>query len=410
MASSHEYGIEDITPSNSPDNESDSDDDEPYIRPAGSRIAHKEMKNIEIEKQHSIDNEDEKEGSDELDVAEEKQGKDDDSPVQKADFEDISSDDDGENEAFSPTEEDQEDQDMASPVSEDGTPAGSPLSPQDGFPAGSPLSPQDGILAHSPLSPQDGSPTHSPLSPQDGTPVGSPLSPQDGIPVHGPLSPQDGSPAHSPSSPQDGTPAGSPLSPQDGTPAGSPVSPISPATPGPATPENDSPNEPFSKVDDCSKDSSMADATEAKDVGSPEEMPDFDIPETKEPEKEGDTDLIDAPIPSPFSDIGDISGGEHAIITDILNQTGSGSHITSELEGFAQSLESAEVPVPAATPRREGMMLLSLCISKEADGRKVACAIPFHQIFLIDLCTKVVLKKGHNARIIWTINKGTSLA
>ena len=330
MASTHEYGIEDITPSNSPDNDTDSDDDEPYIRPAGSRIAHKEMKNIEIEKQQSIDNEDEKEGSDEL---EEKQDEDDDSPLQKADFEDISSDDDGENEAFSPTEEDQEDQDMASPVSEDGTPAGSPLSPQDGFPAGSPLSPhQDGSPAGSPLSPEGGSPAGSPLSPQDGTSAGSPLSLQDG------------------------TPAGSPVSPQDGTPAGSPVSPISPATPGHATPEKDSPNEPASKEDDKSKDSSAADATEPKGLGSPEEMPDFDIPETKEPEKEGDTDLIDAPIPSPFSDIGDISGGEHAIITDILNQTGSGNHITSELEGFAQSLESAEVPVPVATPRREGMI------------------------------------------------------
>lgn len=47
-------------------------------------------------------------------------------------------------------------------------------------------------------------------------------------------------------------------------------------------------------------------------------------------------------VPSPFSDIGDISGAENAMITDILKESSHPHHIPSALEGFAQNLETID--------------------------------------------------------------------
>eukprot|EP00794_Sanderia_malayensis_P010728 gene10728-11876_t len=60
--------------------------------------------------------------------------------------------------------------------------------------------------------------------------------------------------------------------------------------------------------------------------------------------REDEDEYIDAPVPSPFSDIGDLSGSDHAIISDILKETSHGNHISPELEGFASKLEKFEEP------------------------------------------------------------------
>ena len=53
----------------------------------------------------------------------------------------------------------------------------------------------------------------------------------------------------------------------------------------------------------------------------------------------GDED-VDAPVPSPFSDIGDISGVENAMISDILKETNNGQHMSPVLDGFAENLDT----------------------------------------------------------------------
>jgi len=53
----------------------------------------------------------------------------------------------------------------------------------------------------------------------------------------------------------------------------------------------------------------------------------------------GDED-VDAPVPSPFSDIGDISGVENAMISDILKETNNAQHMSPVLDGFAENLDT----------------------------------------------------------------------
>ncbi len=73
-------------------------------------------------------------------------------------------------------------------------------------------------------------------------------------------------------------------------------------------------------------------------------------------------DYIDAPVPSPFSDIGDISGPEHAIISDILKETSDGNHISPELEGFATELDKPDDPVTLPVSPSEGNFLKKVFI------------------------------------------------
>ena len=49
---------------------------------------------------------------------------------------------------------------------------------------------------------------------------------------------------------------------------------------------------------------------------------------------------VDAPVPSPFSDIGDISGPENAMISDILKETNNARDISPVLDGFAENFDS----------------------------------------------------------------------
>ena len=89
----------------------------------------------------------------------------------------------------------------------------------------------------------------------------------------------------------------------------------------------------------------------------PEEILSFDEPTDSKPYLGQDVDdnYIEAPIPSPFSDIGDISGSDHAIISDILKETGDGNHISSELEGFATQLQNLDEPVDIPYATRDGI-------------------------------------------------------
>ncbi|XP_065056121.1 IWS1-like protein isoform X2 [Rhopilema esculentum] len=226
MASNEEYDVEDITPSNSPDNDSDEDEDDAVPpRPAGKRIAHKEMRNI-----------DDDVGQEAAPVEGEDQSKDfengdDDERPKDTSFEDISGDE--ENEAFSAGEEESED---------------------------------------------------------DQAVTGSP---ENSVNI--------------------------------------------------ADKESDvSDNEESTQVDESKH---LSDVDDNK-----EESPNLNE-NTEEQQDHADADYIDAPIPSPFSDIGDISGAENAMITDILKETNRADHISPELEGFAHSLESTDVSLPVASPK-----------------------------------------------------------
>lgn len=75
----------------------------------------------------------------------------------------------------------------------------------------------------------------------------------------------------------------------------------------------------------------------------------------KDPPGEGilEEDDIDAPVPSPFSDIGDISGAENAMISDILKETSHEHHISPAFQEFSESLEG----IDATSPRHVGKLL-----------------------------------------------------
>ncbi len=301
MASNEDYGIEDISPSNSPEPEGLSSDDESETspRPVKRRIAHKEMRNIdkgnETERiasgsdsrplgENHPEKEEDKNSKHDSNKGEMKIGE----ALSNSDFEDISEEGE-ENEAFSPMEDDDPEDNMEN--------VGSPTSKNS-------------------VSADDDSDFE-----KDNEEIASFENKHEGGEQRelSPVSSLD-------------------LPDEKKSDDGEKLSPVS--TPDLLDENKANPDEretsPISSPDQIDETKADNKESDMSPVLSP------DLAEAPKQDGAGDDDYIDAPVPSPFSDIGDITGPDHAIISDILKETGEGSHISPELEGFAAHLENSD--------------------------------------------------------------------